>query len=123
MTSRDMRDMNLNSLREWVGNAMSEKGFHDGRSMCGRDDTLVRLCLIHTEVSEAVQVVKRHGVEPDQHASRAMFEEEVADIFIRLFDLCWCVGVDIEVAVVAKMAKNMARPHKYGTPDEAKVSG
>ena len=31
--------------------------------------------------------------------------------------LCVCVGRDLNAAIDAKMAVNMGRPHKYGTPD------
>lgn len=110
--------MDLNGYRDWVYRAMKSKGFHDGRQDRGRDDTLVRLALVHTEVSEATQVVKRHGLDDD--GRRAEFAEEVADALIRLFDLCGCVGVDVDAAVRGKMHKNLARPQKYGTPEEGK---
>jgi NTP pyrophosphatase (non-canonical NTP hydrolase) len=105
--------MTLNGWRDEVFRGMERQGFHEDRSNAGRDDTLVRLCLVHTEVSEAAQVVKRHGVTPE---SRPQLDEELADVFVRLFDLCGCLGVDVDAAVAAKMAANMARPRKYGTP-------
>jgi NTP pyrophosphatase (non-canonical NTP hydrolase) len=108
----------MKTLSEWQAHVyagMDAKGFHAGRSGDGRDDTLVRLCLLTTEVSEAAQVVKRHGLTDPAH--KAEFAEELADVAIRLLDLAGCTGVDLEAAVAAKMAKNMARPHLYGTPN------
>lgn len=108
--------MNLNEWRDYCFQAMEAKGFHDGRD-AGRDDTLLRLCLVHTEVSEAAQLAKRHflpGCCPDEHL--LAFSEEIADVLIRLFDLAGTLDLDLEAAVQAKMAKNAARPHKYGTP-------
>lgn len=96
-----------------------DKGFHDGRSG-GRDDTLLRLCLIHTEVSEAAQEVKRHGT-----GGRAVLDRvasELADVLIRVGDLAGCLDLDLESAVRAKMAQNRNRPERYGTPAEH-VSG
>lgn len=103
-----------------------EKGFHDGRSGAGRDDTMVRLALLHTEVSEATQLVKRHFPDNIPHINECgcldvgnAFSEELADILIRLLDLAGCTGVDLQSAYNLKMAINARRPHNYGTPKEA----
>lgn len=108
------------TIKEWqkaVWDGMEEKGFHTGRQPDGRDDTLVRLCLIHTEVAEASQEVKRHWLHsgPESDESRERFAEEMADTVIRILDTCECTGVDLEKAVAAKMEKNMKRPFLYGT--------
>lgn len=92
------------------------KGFHEGRSGAGRDDTLVRLSLVHTEISEATQEVKRHWDGEPTEEQKAIFAEELADALIRIFDLAGCVDVDLELAVEQKLAKNWQRPTKYGTP-------
>lgn len=93
-----------------------DKGFHNGRT-AGRDDTLLRLCLVHTEVSEASQVVKRHGVTPQSLPDIA---DELADVVIRVADLAGCLGIDLGKSVEAKLARNRERPHLYGTPQEGK---
>ena len=41
-------------------------------------------------------------------------EDEIADAFIRLFDLCGFYGIDIEAHIKAKMAYNATRPAKHG---------
>lgn len=108
-----------------------EKGFHAGRTS-SRDDILVRLCLIHSEVSEAVQEVKRHWKDTvpqtdaecqEQQALRTKVTEELADILIRCGDLAECIGQDLQEAVVQKLAKNRGRPAGYGTPHEGKAGG
>jgi NTP pyrophosphatase (non-canonical NTP hydrolase) len=109
--------MTLNDWRDDVWRLMEAKGFHVGRGNT-RDDVMVRLCLVHTEVSEAVQEVKRHWTGDGSPAVRAAVAEEVADTLIRLLDLCGCLGIDVDAAVAAKHAKNAARPHLYGTPNE-----
>lgn len=43
-----------------------------------------------------------------------MFEEEVADTLIRLFDLCGSLNIDIEKAVHDKMLRNEKRPPLHG---------
>lgn len=96
--------------------AMAEaKGFHEGQP-ADRTHTLLRFCLIHSEVSEAVQVVKRHGVGGD--VVRGVLAEELADVLIRLGDLAGGLGLDLTEAVQAKMGINAQRPHGYGTPAE-----
>ena len=56
---QESRQPSLAQIVAQVWADMEAKGFHAGRGT-SRDDTLVRLCLVHTEVSEAAQVVKRH---------------------------------------------------------------
>ncbi len=69
------------------------------------DAMLGKLALVHSEVSEAVEAVRK--------GDQANFEEEIADIFIRLLDITATVGINIEAAVGAKMAKNELRPIKH----------
>ena len=45
---------------------------------------------------------------------RGSIEEELADAFIRLFDVCGFYGVDIESAIESKMLYNETRPKKHG---------
>lgn len=42
------------------------------------------------------------------------FEDEIADTFIRLFDLVGHLGIDIDKHIELKMAYNETRPHKHG---------
>lgn len=121
--------MTLNKLRDECWSMAEAKGFHQGRTD-SRDDNLVRLALIHTEVSEAAQVVKRHWPqdtrvwEDDLKSEKeAELSEEIADVFIRLFDFAGCLGLDLDAAVRKKMAKNGGRPRLYGTPFEGQQTG
>jgi len=105
--------MTLRELQEQAFAGAEQKGFHESLAW-DRYGVLVRLCLIHTEVSEAAQAVKRHGI-----VTRQEIAEELADILIRLGDLAEGLGIDLSTAVQAKMAKNETRPYLYGTPDSA----
>lgn len=42
------------------------------------------------------------------------FEFEIADTFIRLFDLCGAMNIDIEPFIKAKMEYNKTREYKHG---------
>lgn len=90
------------------------------------------MALIHAEVSEAVEAMrdpdsierctkcngansyckKCNGTGKALGGSRVT--EELADVIIRVLDLCAAHGLDIGPAVIQKMAYNATRPHKHG---------
>lgn len=106
----------IEMLQKHAWQVAEDKGFHVGRTE-SRDDTIVRLALVGTEVSEAIQEVKRHWLltGPPSDESRNRFAEELADTAIRLLDLAECTGVDLQSAIIGKMEKNAGRPYLYGT--------
>ena len=63
-----------------------------------------KLCLIHLEVSEALEAL-REGTPLD---------EELADIMIRVGDLAGFLNIDLGKAVVDKMLYNETREYKHG---------
>lgn len=93
-----------------------DKGFHDDLDkLSPRDASLIRLALIHTEVSEAAQEIKKRGT-----GDREAIGAELADVMIRVADIAGCLGIDLQAATVAKLEANRGRPYRYGTPDEVK---
>ena len=66
------------------------------------------LALIHSEVSEALEAVRKGQLKNDD------FQEELADVLIRVFDLAGWLGIDLDEVVKKKMAFNQMRPHKHG---------
>lgn len=78
-----------------------------------------KLCLIHSEVSEALEDYRERsmvtrlagGPKGDKPIG---FPSELADVFIRLADLCGALGIDLEREVEMKMAYNESRPHMHG---------
>ena len=92
------------TLNEWSAHChhiAKEKGFWDKERNVGES-----LMLIVTELAEAME---GHRKQDD-----ANFREELADAFIRLFDLCGGLGIDIEKEIVAKSERNKTRPYKHG---------
>jgi NTP pyrophosphatase (non-canonical NTP hydrolase) len=65
-----------------------------------------RLMLIVGEVAEAQEGLR--------HNDRDNFREELADVAIRLADLCGGLGIDLEAEIHKKMEKNKDRPYKHG---------
>ena len=108
--------MRLGILQQMAWEIAEAQGHHESlRTLPEREATMIRLALVHSEVSEALQVVKRYGITPE---SRISLAEELADTMIRLIELAECLDIDLETAVLAKMAVNRERPYGYGTPGE-----
>ena len=64
------------------------------------------LALIHSEVSEALEAFRGRDL--------ANFEEEMADVLIRVLDVTHGMGIDLAGAVLAKLEKNRARGYRHG---------
>ena len=105
------------------------KGFYDSEKNIGE-----MLCLIHSEVSEALESDRKNKYadlstfnnrederQTDiefqvdfQELIKDTFEDEMADIVIRVLDLCTFKGIDIENHIKLKMQYNSMRSHKHG---------
>ncbi len=77
------------------------QGFWDKSQNIGE-----KLMLIVSELAEAL--------EADRQDDQALFNEELADVAIRLFDLCGFLHVDLEMEITRKMAINRERPKLHG---------
>lgn len=69
---------------------------------------LSKLALVHSEVSEAVEGVRK-GLMDDHLKHRPMAEVELADAIIRSFDLAGHEGWDLAGAIVEKLDYNSRR--------------
>jgi NTP pyrophosphatase (non-canonical NTP hydrolase) len=78
------------------------------------------LCLIHSEISEAMEG-ERKNLMDDKLPHRRMAEVELADAVIRIFDYAGAFGYDIGGAIIEKLAYNAQRAdHK---PENRAVVG
>ena len=66
------------------------------------------LCLVHSEVSEAMEG-HRKGLMDDKLPHRTMFEVELADVFIRIFDMAGAYNLDLGGAMLEKISYNKLR--------------
>lgn len=66
------------------------------------------LCLIHSEVSEAMEG-ERKGLMDDKLKHRKMAEVELADAVVRIGDYGDGFGYDVASAMIEKMAFNITR--------------
>lgn len=71
-------------------------------------DVLNLLCLVHSEVSEACEGVRKNCAD-DKLPHRLMFEVELADVFIRIFDIAGAHNLDLGGAILEKLEYNKNR--------------
>jgi NTP pyrophosphatase (non-canonical NTP hydrolase) len=85
------------------------------------------MALITTECSEAVDAYRDHRLADATSVGKCAFGQcdnhphkpegvgsELADVFIRLLDVCDIFGIDLEAEYERKMSFNRTRPFRHG---------
>ena len=70
-----------------------------------------KIALIMSECGESLEAMRKNNYGLEQ---KDTFEDELADVFIRLCDLCGELDIDIEKQIEWKTNHNKARPNKHG---------
>lgn len=117
----------INELAKQVHQNAKDKGFFEKEKNIGE-----MLCLIHSEVSEALEADRKNNYCPVnilgvygwtddesfvthfKETTKNTFEDELADIVIRVMDLAAFKGIDLEAHIKAKMRYNSMREKYHG---------
>ena len=98
---KKISEMTLNELCDHCHAIAKSKGFWDEERNIGE-----ALMLVVTEIAEAMEGYR--------HQDEDNFREEIADAFIRLFDFCGGMKIDIADDIEKKSNINKKRPYKHG---------
>jgi NTP pyrophosphatase (non-canonical NTP hydrolase) len=85
------------------------KGWYDTKR-----DIPELLCLIHSEVSEALEAARTGNHPSEKIPGHSKVAEELADCVIRILDMASYLKIDIGNAVKAKIEFNRTRSYRHG---------
>jgi NTP pyrophosphatase (non-canonical NTP hydrolase) len=99
------------SITDWMDICYHDShraGWWEGVDPKSPDAQAVKIALIHSEISEALEGIRK-GKQDDHLPDRLAIEVELADALIRIFDLAGSMGLDLEGAVIEKAEYNRHR--------------
>lgn len=110
--SRELLKHACGTLQDYCHGIASESGWwtnpRTGDCLKGKRNVPEMLCLIHSEISEAMEG-HRKGLQDDHLTHRPMIEVELADAMIRILDLAGGLNLDLAGAMVEKLTYNTQR--------------
>lgn len=111
----------LNDYMVVSNNINTANGWNDDWNL------IEKLLLVHTEISEAVEELRKHNVPRDTYYSHTdeeipkiegfaseIVDTLIADTLIRIFDICYVEDIPIEKILKEKLAYNATRGYRHG---------
>lgn len=94
---------------QWLCHKLAKvSGWWDGVDPTDKVLIASKLALVHSEISEALEGVRKDTMD-DHLPDRPTVEVELADAIIRIFDLAGAMGLDVSGAIIEKLAYNQQR--------------
>ena len=95
-------------LQEFCHGLAREAGWWDSRNLGDPQTIPACLCLVHSEISEAMEGARKNRMD-DHLPHRKALEVELADAMIRILDLAGAYQLDLGGALVEKLVYNTQR--------------
>ena len=114
--SKEERDINLLCKKH----DLSEEVRTELRQTFGTRSFVECVGLIDSEAAEAIEDYRVHGLNPDkflyndENGKPCGIASELADILIRVADLCGMHNIPLSAGVEAKLKYNAGRPLRHG---------
>lgn len=105
----------LNQIRDEAHKLAKEKGWHSFEET-NNQFRMRAILLMHSELSELVELLRNETLHSqcDKPIDLTCEEEEIADVFIRAFDYCGRMKIDIDRAIKLKHDYNKTRSIRHG---------
>ncbi|MGL4755995.1 MAG: hypothetical protein ACRCXB_26860 [Aeromonadaceae bacterium] len=98
----------VNEAASICHNLAKKSGWWDGKDPQDKEGGAVKIALIHSELSEALEGLRKDTMD-DHLPHRKTLEVELADAVIRIFDYAGALGLDLGGAMAEKLAYNQQR--------------
>lgn len=113
--------MKINDMAKMAYENSRAHGFWDGVAPGDIDVIPLKIALIHSEASEALEAYREQPADGLPLAESTYlpsgkpvgFASELADIIIRVGDLAEHLGIDLERAIIEKHLYNVSRPRLH----------
>lgn len=115
--------MKISEMQKEAHETATDKGWwedhrihRDGELILSPAEMAAQTALIHTEVAEATEDIRSGYLEEDTDVDGKPYglPSELADILIRCGDFAGAMGIDLEGAVLRKLAYNKTRERRHG---------